>query len=278
MKQQRTVTRVVKRSSSTPEQAPAAPDWDAFEPHTYWKHNYAFFRGDDQRFLRLVRDFFGDQPAPTDTRRIGIDVGSGANLYPALAMLPLCDEITLLEYGAQNYAWLEDQVRRYSTRWDPFWRMLREHPTYAKYARHPRARLASMGRPLRGSLFDLADQPARYHVGTMFFVAESITDDPDEFRRAMDAFLGSLLPGAPFAAAFMRNSTGYRVAAEEYPAFRVDEDGISEYLESKADVRLIVAVDKRGQFINADNVPDTVPTWGLRDDYDGMILALGHAR
>lgn len=288
MKQQRTVTRVAKRSAPSrapklpqapqPPQEDAPPNWDAFEPHLYWKRNYSFFRGDDRRFLSLIRDFFGEQPAPTDTQRLGIDVGAGTNLYPALAMLPLCDEITLLEYGAKNFEWLRQEVKRYSTHWDPFWRMLREHSTYAKYGSNARVRLANMVRVQRGSLFDLAEQPARYHVGTMFFVAESITDDSAEFRRAIDAFLGSLLPGAPFAAAFMRNSSGYSVGDQNFPALRVDEKDIKEYLETLADVSNVVAVDQRGQFLDADNVPDARPTRVLRDGYDGMILVLGHAR
>ena len=73
---------------------------------------------------------------------------------------------------------------------------------------------------VKGNLFDLPTD--RFHVGTMFFVAESITEQADEFELALRAFTRSLKRGAPFAAAFMRNSTGYTVNDRDFPALRVD--------------------------------------------------------
>lgn len=277
MKQQRTMPRGASHPAMP--RTPPPPNWDAFQPHSYFKQNYAFLRGDDRRFLERIRDFFGNElPAPDGPRR-GIDVGSGANLYPALTMLPLCDEITLLEYGAKNYEWLREAVRGFSTLWDPYWRTLHKHPAYSKIggtnaARRALARAASVQ---RGSIFELPTQ--QYHVGTMFFVAESITDEQERFHEAIDAFLGSLRPGAPFAAAFMRNSRGYVVGDQAFPAFQIDEVHIREYLGSVAqEVRKLETVDARGQFTDAVNIPDKAPTRRLRTGYDGMILALGHAK
>ena len=51
----------------------------------------------------------------------------------------------------------------------------------------------------------------------MFFVAESITEDPAEFHAALARFVGALKPGAPFAAAFMAGSDGYPVAGTRFP-------------------------------------------------------------
>ena len=260
------------------------PNWDDFQPHSYFKQNYAFLRGDDRRFLERIRDHFGDElPSPDHPRR-GIDVGSGANLYPALTMLPLCDEITLLEFGAKNCEWLSREVRGFSSLWAPYWRTLHEHPAYSRVApttnaaRRALARAASVR---RGSLFELpAEQPARrYDVGTMFFVAESITDEQERFHEAIDAFLGCLHSGAPFAAAFMRNSRGYFVGDLEYPAFQIDESHIREYLGRRTQGDLKVeTVDSRGQFTSGVNLPDKAPTRKLRTGYDGMILALGRAK
>ncbi|CAM5649016.1 hypothetical protein SANTM175S_10556 [Streptomyces antimycoticus] len=57
--------------------------------------------------------------------------------------------------------------------------------------------------PVAGSLFDLCSGAERWDLGTMFFVAESITTSLDEFRRGVGCFMSALNPGAPFAAAFM---------------------------------------------------------------------------
>jgi hypothetical protein len=259
-----------------PEQStPDSPDWDAFHPVEYWKANYAYLRGDDRRFLQLLRDFFGAEPHRPG--RVGVDVGAGANLYPALAMLPLCDQITLLEYGAKNCEWLRGEVQRYSTYWDPFWRVLRDHPAYQAlgntHARRPLARVATVR---QGSLFALEEQ--QFDVGTMFFVAESITNQAGEFYAAVDRFIGSLRPGAPFAAAFMRNSSGYVVDSREFPALEIDENHVREHLVKVAPDLRVETVDTRGQFLNEDEPADIGKTRLLRHGYDGMILALGHIK
>jgi hypothetical protein len=252
---------------------PDSPNWDAFQPEEYWKTNYAFLRGDDRRFLQLLRDFFGSEPARPG--RVGVDVGAGANLYPALAMLPVCEKVTLLEYGAKNCEWLRGEIQRYSSYWDPFWRVLKEHPAYealgGSNARRPLSRAASVR---QGSLFDL--EPLQFDVGTMFFVAESITNKTDEFHTAVDRFTGSLRPGAPFAAAFMRNSSGYSVDEHEFPALEIDENHVREHLLQVSPDLRIETVDTRGQFLNGTAARDTVKTHRLRHGYDGMILALGH--
>ena len=69
--------------------------WDEFDPEDYFAHNYASLRDDDREILEIVRSYFADQlgDLPMHSLR-GIDVGTGANLYPALAMLPFCEEIT----------------------------------------------------------------------------------------------------------------------------------------------------------------------------------------
>ena len=68
----------------------------------------------------------------------------------------------------------------------------------------------------------------------MFFVAESITEDPCEFREAIGSFVCALAPGAPFAATFMADSDGYPVGEARFPALRVTPDDVRERLPSLA--------------------------------------------
>jgi hypothetical protein len=251
----------------TPEPVEPKVNWDNFDSHAYWKHNYAALRKDDRLFLRKIRDFFGDVSAsarPHTGGWRGLDVGTGTNLYPALAMLPLCSKIELWEHGQQNYDWLQREVPSYSTLWDPFWRELRAHPEYAEIG-SARRRLAKAARVLKGNLFDL--QTNHYHVGTMFFVAESITDRNDEFELAVRRFADSLRPKAPFAAAFMRNSAGYRISGHDFPALEIDVPDIQACLGDVADLTF-----------------ETLEAYGpglgrpLRTGYEGMILVLGHRK
>lgn len=59
----------------------------------------------DRAMCRYSRNFFTSAVEGTVAR--GIDVGTGANLYPCLSMLPFCGEITLWERGEANVAWLQ---------------------------------------------------------------------------------------------------------------------------------------------------------------------------
>lgn len=72
--------------------------WHEFDSVRYFSHNYSRPREDDVRIVELVRDFFATVALPAGAR--GLDVGTGTNLYPALALLPLCEEgLALWEQG-----------------------------------------------------------------------------------------------------------------------------------------------------------------------------------
>jgi hypothetical protein len=236
----------------------ASFQWDEFDPEWYVDHNYRHVREDDRRILQLVRDFFVnelDRPVAK-----GIDVGSGPNLYPTLAMLPFCRNITLLERGRSNFVWLNREIRGYSRSWDAFWDVVAHKPDY-RCVDDPRRALRQKTRAHRGDLFKLGRRQS--DVGTMFFVAESITNEWGEFRQAVDRFIRALKPDAPFAAAFMKNSTGYTVGTQRFPAMQVNEVDIKQCLSD-----LECGIHK------LETIPSVTP---LREGYDGMILALGRA-
>ena len=111
----------------------------------------------------------------------GVDVGAGANLYPALSMLPWCEKILLLEYAPLNIEYLKRQIgpQGFGVEWDAFWDVLREAPGYR--AVEPRSRVSEIVRVERANLFDL-DGRQRWELGTMFFVADSMSECPEEFR------------------------------------------------------------------------------------------------
>jgi hypothetical protein len=239
-------------------------EWDEFDPVDYVKRNYAVLSEADRRILHVVRDYFtavADQYRTPGTR--GIDVGSGANLYPALSMLPFVGEVTLSDHAESNVAWLEQEVWSYSAIWDPFWREFVERKPYAA-VRDPRAQLWYKAKVTKGDLFKLPR--ARWDIGTMFFVAESISGERFEFQRATHRFVRALKPGKPFAAAFMAGSKGYEVGGNPYPAVEIDETDVRECLNDVAH-----EVDIHVWHVDANKHEP------LREGYSGMILALGKA-
>ncbi|GAA2785039.1 SCO2525 family SAM-dependent methyltransferase [Kitasatospora sp. CM 4170] len=239
--------------------------WDALDPESYATYNYWPLRADDRQILAAVRDHFSGMIAGRAIRTLrGIDVGSGSNLYPALAMLPWCSRITLLEHGKRNVDWLQREVGQFSENWDEYWHVLSEHPAYRSVT-DPRGRLARIARVVGGNLFsDLPVDSAE--IGTMFFVAESVSGDRGEFSAALDRFTAALMPGAPFAVAFMENSLGYDVGDLRFPACAIGPDDVFAALSSQAASDLgVIRIEPPG-------------AGPLRTGYTGMLLALGRKR
>lgn len=231
--------------------------WDEFDSSWYYTHNYKVLRDDDRQIIEVVRDFFATlEPLSLSN---GIDVGSGPNLYPALTMLPLCDKVTLYEYAASNVAWLQHEIRSYSSSWNSFWDLLAQEPLY-KAIDSPREALAAKASVERGSVFKLPD--SRWDIGTMFFTAESISSTPSEFRVALQRFIRSLRSGAPFVAAFMENSRGYTVGTRSFPAVAI----------TVKDVEDCLAENTENIKIHSIGLTDNP----LRAGYAGMILVTGN--
>jgi hypothetical protein len=233
--------------------------WSLFDPDVYVDNNYRTPLQVDLEIVRLMRDHFTRcfEDSGSRTAR-GIDVGAGANLYPTLSMLPWCEKVLLLEYARPNVKYLEKQLSPdgYDAAWDPFWDVLCQVPAYAEV--DARRRVTDIARVERGNLFDLEGGARRWSLGTMFFVADSMSEAPEEFHRSVRCFMKALEPGAPFATAFMKESLGYRVGAHDYPAYRVNEQTVHESLQRYA------------QDLQILDLPDSV-----RPGHEGMLLALG---
>jgi hypothetical protein len=182
-------------------------------------------------------------------------------------MLPWTEQILLSDHSENNVRWLHRHLADDGVpwAWQPFWHEMCDFEGYNRIS-DPRVRLrqactgslAGAGIEQR-SVFDLP--PAQWQLGTMFFVAESITEDPEEFRAAVHGFVGALQPGSPFAATFMAGSCGYWVDPTYFPALRIAPDDVEEEFEklgvSELGVDLLKTTDR------------------VREGYEGMIVATG---
>jgi len=237
-----------------------AYNWNSFAPEDYLEHNYATLRDDDRQILQIIRDFFCRQSFDPGVR--GVDVGTGTNLYPALAMLPFCGAISLLEHSEANIGWLKGQLVEYSANWNAFWAVLAEREVYCGVP-SPRDALRLRADVREWDILkDVAQE--RWDVGTMFFVAESITTVRAEFSAALTGFCRLLKPGAPFVVTFMEKSSGYDVKGQHFPALSVDQDDIDRELAGLGNDLMV-------HRFGVGDAP-------LRTGYSGMLLAHGYVK
>jgi NNMT/PNMT/TEMT family len=241
-------------------------DWGQFASSDYHAHNYASMRADDARMLGIVRDWFR-MAVPAGARLDGIDVGSGSNLYPALALLPYCDTVTLYEYSPTNVEWLRGALADVPAEWAQFWDVASEGlgnercPTCNDWEA-ARTELAKRATVKEGSIFDLAKR--RWQVGTSFFCSDSLTEDLAEFEEALGCFHACLVPGAPFAVACMENSEGYDVAGTWFPAVPIVAGRLLDVFDRLGAEDVVV------HRVDIDPVP-------IRAGYTGYLVATGRA-
>lgn len=241
--------------------------WNTFSPQEYLQQNYRELQAEDEEIIRRVSQFFIAAFKDRPRAERGIDVGSGPNLYPALLMLPWTEQILLTDFAPNNVHSLRAQLTDDGAAWtwQPFWDELREAERYNEID-NPRKHLqvACQDEPgfagvEEGSVFSLPK--ARWDLGTMFFVAESITEDPREFRAALACFVGALKPGAPFATAFMAGSRGYLVADTNFPALPITPDDVRQHFTELG--------------VGDLSVEHLLTEHRVRDGYEAMIVATG---
>jgi hypothetical protein len=245
----------------------AEAPWSDFSSDDYWRLNYQKLEAVDQEIIHRVSLFFMYAFAKRSPAQRAIDVGSGPNLYPALLMLPWTEQILLTDYSANNIRWLRWHIsdENATWTWQPFWRELYKLRGYNRIS-EPRKRLRQACASItehagieQRNVFDLPR--AQWQLGTMFFVAESITEDPAEFRAAIDGFVGALQPGAPFAATFMAGSEGYPVDGIRFPAVQITAADVTDRFAELGTSELSVEL--------------TQTPYRVRDGYEGMIVATG---
>ncbi|HEY3905974.1 MAG TPA: SCO2525 family SAM-dependent methyltransferase [Streptosporangiaceae bacterium] len=244
--------------------------WEEFSSELYFADNYSTVLPEDREIIERVSDFFGRVFEQRDSVNLAIDVGSGPNLYPALLMLPWTRQILFTDYSTRNINWLQQHLTMNESDWvgAPFWEEIAHRPGYDHIA-EPRKQLSlacssDSGQVgiRRQNIFKLPKQ--RWELGTMFFVAESITEDFEEFRAAIRRFVGALVPGAPFAAAFMAESDGYKVAEERFPALKITMSDVEKcFLELEP--------SELSHY-------ETQTLHKVRDGYTGMIVITGITR
>ena len=114
-----------------------------------------------------------------------------------------------------------------------------------------------------GDAFALAGSD--YDLASMHFVAESVTEDPDEFEEFCAAFVATVRPGGHLVAAFMENMSRYELGdGSRWPGTPVDGAIVARVFGPLTE-------DLRVSRIDAD---PGLPEYG----YTGMVLMRGRRR
>lgn len=235
-------------------------DWSEFDPESYVQHYYADPHPDDDEVVRRTAAALkGMIPGGQ-----ALDVGTGPNLFPLLAALPRASQMTAWEYSKANVDWLatELQLAKLREPWPHFWDEVRKGYAPETLEDDPTSALRLRANVVQGSIFDLPKR--RWDAATMFFCAESITEQQEEFERACRAFAGAVRSGGVLAAAFLAGSKGYVVAETAFPALSISEGSLRAAF---ADVATDIAI-----------APIGVVEEEVRSGYSGMLFLTAKAK
>lgn len=213
-----------RRPSRSPLLHNSDVSWDGFDTEGYLADNYATLHDFDRSIICALSPYYRSLAGGSVAR--SLDVGTGPNLYPLMLAAAASRQLESLDHSAANVAHLRSVVERGAApHWQPFWRLCRELdpglPEDLDEVLH--------GVQVRqGSAFEL--EPGAYDLVSMFFVAESVTGDRDEFAQLCAGFAAAAAPGGHLVAAFMAGMPSYHLGGRLWPSVPVGEDDVVEVL------------------------------------------------
>ncbi len=231
--------------------------WDAFNPYAYVVDNYQTIHDEDRLILDSILPLI--QQECSRSCRV-LDIGTGPNLYPIIALFPYSRHIDCLEYSRSNVKYLRDQIHNPSECWHRFHRYMQRYSD--RYLFPLQRTLSDKVFIRRGDLF--SEIFAGYDVVTMFFCAESITSRRDTFVAACIKSMSCARPGGVYIAAFMEQSAGYFVDHIHFPAYATNAQELQHIFEPLCANLRVKRIQK------AENP--------LREGYSGMVLVTGCRR
>ncbi|MFJ8648650.1 class I SAM-dependent methyltransferase [Streptomyces sp. NPDC093546] len=213
-------------------------DWDRWPVSAYLTENYRRMHSSDATVLRHHCAFYRRLPADGVGR--SLEFGAGPNLYPLMPAAAVVRLIDALEPGAGNVAYLAGQLEHPDASWQTFYALCR-----ALDPRLPTTLTEALSR-VRVLHADATAVPeGAYDLASMNFVAESVTEDADEFAELCGMFIRSVRPGGHLVAAFMENMPSYQIGGGlVWPAFPVDTQTVRRAFAPHTAHLLVTRVDK----------------------------------
>jgi hypothetical protein len=191
--------------------------WDRWPVEQYLAENYRVLHPVDAAVIRHHSAFYR-RFRPGRAGRC-LEFGAGPNLYPLMLAAAAARTIDAWEVSRAGVAYLTRQLEQGpDASWLPFYALCRAlDPALPPTLPQALARVRVVHR-------DARTVPAgAYDLASMNFVAESVTEDPDEFAAICRAFAGAVRPGGHLVAAFMENMPSYRIGdSPPWPGHPVD--------------------------------------------------------
>lgn len=238
-------------------------DWSRFDSEAYFNHYYGEPHPDDDRVIQCAVEAL-KRAAPKNALLDMVDVGTGPNLIPLFCALPVARSLTVWEYSLSNLAWLEAELQKPEMRpqWQHFWGVTRDAygpewnlPSDPIQVLRPKVSIE------QGSVFEMPER--RWDAATMFFCAESITAQHEEFDAACRSYARCVKEGGTLIAAFLVRSGGYVVGDRPFPSLDLSPESIKRTFSRYAtdlDATAIGIVDRH-----------------IRSGYCGFIFMSGTA-
>lgn len=234
-------------------------DWNRWPVPTYLAENYRDLHASDDAVIVHHSAFYRAFPKGSLGR--AVEIGAGPNLYPLFLASGAVRHIDAVDRSTAGLTYLRDQIARGpDPTWDKHWRRCRSlNPGLPLTAGRALGRV----RAVHGDAFALAG--SGYDLASMHFVAESITEDPDEFAEFCASFIATVKPGGHLIAAFMENMGRYQLGdGSQWPGVPVDAAALSRVFASSTEELRISRID-------AD---PGLPEYG----YTGMLLLQARRR
>jgi hypothetical protein len=228
-------------------------DWDRWPVSTYLEENYRELHASDDAVIVHHSAFYRDLAAESLGRTV--ELGAGPNLYPLFLASGAARRIDAVDRSAAGLGYLRQQIDvGPDPLWAPYWDRCRTlNPSLPSTAHAALARVQVVA----DDAFSLAG--AGYDLASMHFVAESVTEDPDEFAAFCAAFAATVRPGGHLIAAFMENMRRYELGdGSRWPGIPVDVAAVTRAFATLTE-------DLQVSRIDAD---PGLPDYG----YSGMVL------
>ena len=233
-------------------------DWEQFDCDQYVYSNYSSISESDRIILELLVDYHKNAPLGGSM----VEIGAGPNLYPLLAASVFRENIYITDISVRNLQYLKHLMAAQimPQPW-PIWlaEVQNLHIAYDALGRNSNSLLERCTFEQR-SIYDLSED--RFDFSSMHFVAESITNDYEEFEAGCAKAVRCLRYGGTFVASFMLSSKGYSTGTTEFPAVAVNAEQICDALNTEgtiADYRILEG-----------------PEYVVRQGHTGILVVKGH--